>query len=177
MEPGVPVVRPLNVRVDSNHDLETSQATFEVFYRRSWTTIYRPLAATLGDPDLAAEAVDEAMVRAFTKWATVSAMENAEGWVYRVAYRWSVDRLRRRRTEGRLAPKTLDRPVPDGVDIEPHLDRALANLPIGQRAVVILACALDWSEREIAAALGIRQGTVKSRLSRGLARLREELGT
>jgi len=41
--------------------------------------------------------------------------------------------------------------------------------------VIVLACAFDWSERQIADTLGIRPGTVKSRLHRGLQNLREEL--
>jgi pimeloyl-ACP methyl ester carboxylesterase len=41
---------------------------FSTFYRRSWIEIYRPLVATIRDPDLAAEAVDEAMERAWARW-------------------------------------------------------------------------------------------------------------
>lgn len=149
---------------------------FEDFYRLSWSLVYRPLAATLGDADLAAESVDEAMARAFARWDTVRKTANPEGWVYRVAYRWAVDRLRRRRRLWALLPRLGS---PDHADrhlVEPGLEAALAVLPVEQRAVVVLASAFDWSESEIADALSIRPGTVKSRLHRGLARLREEIG-
>ncbi|MEZ5176264.1 MAG: sigma factor-like helix-turn-helix DNA-binding protein [Acidimicrobiia bacterium] len=149
---------------------------FEVFYRRSWLSVYRPLAATLGDQELASEAVDEAMVRAYVKWRTVREMDNPEGWVYRVAYRWSVDRLRRRGREQRLLPQLVDPPIGGEPVVEPGLSSALDALSIEQRAVVVLACAFDWSAREIADALQIRPGTVKSRLHRALQRLREEMG-
>lgn len=59
--------------------------------------------------------------------------------------------------------------------VEPGLSSALDTLPIEQRAVVVLACAFDWSQKEIAEALHIRPGTVKSRLHRGLNRLRKEI--
>jgi hypothetical protein len=46
---------------------------FEDFYEQTWDVVYRPLAFALGDPSLAAEAVDEAMTRAFERWSHVSA--------------------------------------------------------------------------------------------------------
>lgn len=149
---------------------------FESFYASCWPQVYRPLAATLGDRDLAREATDEAMVRAFAHWSRVRAMENPEGWVYRVAYRWAIDRLRRRSVERRVT--ALFRPESPTGDpmVEPKLSPALAALPVEQRAVVILACVFEWPQAEIAEVLGVRPGTVKSRLHRGLQRLREELG-
>ncbi len=149
---------------------------FEGFYRVTWLEVYRPLAAALGDRELAREAVDEAMVRAYDRWSSVRDFENREGWVYRVAYRWAIDRLRRRTRERRYLPWLT--PPADGGEIasvEPGLGRALASLSLEQRSVVVLACAFDWSERQIADTLGVRPGTVKSRLHRGLQNLREEL--
>lgn len=151
-------------------------ARFEDFYSVSWLEVYRPLAASIGDSDLAREAVDEAMVRAFASWGNVSAASNAEGWVYRVAYRWAVDRLRRRSTEKRLLSRMPARADTAGsIDVEPGLIPALASLTVEQRTVVVLACVFDWSEAQIADATGVRPGTVKSRLHRGLKRLREEM--
>jgi len=135
------------------------------------------LTATLGDSDLAADAVDEAMARAFARWQLVRDTDNAEGWVYRVALNWALDRLRRRSRERRLLPRLVPAAERGDPLVEPGLDPALAALPIEQRAVVVLAVAFDWSHRQIADALGIRPGTVKSRLHRGLQRLREELHT
>ncbi len=88
MEPIRRVVRPSYVETSTEPlplDRLRPSADFEVFYRRSWSGVYRPLAATLGDAELASEAVDEAMVRAYSKWRSVRKMSNAEGWVYRVA--------------------------------------------------------------------------------------------
>jgi RNA polymerase sigma-70 factor (ECF subfamily) len=166
--------------VDSDllaHEGKLKPSDFPTFYRRSWLEIYRPLVTTIRDADLAAEAVDEAMERAYARWSRVSGMANPEGWIYRVAYRWALDRLRRRSTERRLLPGLLTGSgTGDLPAVEPMLPGALSVLPIEQRAVVVLSCAFDWTEAEIASALGIRPGTVKSRLHRGLAKLREELG-
>lgn len=171
------VVRPYDMDADVVDQVQSLRPSdFAAFYGRSWSEVYKPLVATLRDPDLAAEAVDEAMARAYARWTTVASTSNPEGWIYRVAYRWAVDRLRRQATERRLLPRLLSRPSQEGIPaVEPLLGGALTVLPIEQRAVVVLACAFDWSEADIAEALGIRRGTVKSRLHRGLQKLREEL--
>lgn len=148
-------------------------ADFEAFYRAAWVEVYRLLAVTLRDPDLAREATDEAMTRAVRDWSKVRKVENQAGWVYRVGYNWAVDQIRRRQRRWRF-PKVV------GVSWQPELADpavfdAVNRLPVHQRAVVVLRLVEDWSEREVAEALGVAPGTVKSRLSRALATLREEL--
>lgn len=154
---------------------ELRPVQFESFYSAFWSEVFKPLAATLGDRDLAREAVDEAMVRAYTRWPRVRTMSNPQGWVYRVAYRWAIDRMRRRKVERRLIPRLVTDTTGSDPMVEPKLSPALASLPVEQRAVVVLACVFEWPQAEIADVLGIRVGTVKSRLHRGLQRLREEL--
>jgi RNA polymerase sigma factor (sigma-70 family) len=176
-EPDEGAVRPVSVEIAAEASVpKLRPKDFDSFYRMSWQAVYRPLAATLGDADLAAEAVDEAMVRAFSRWTSLRRVQNLEGWAYRVAYRWSVDRLRRRQRERGLMARVGTRDSNHELLVEPGLQPALGVLPIEQRAVVILACAFDWSEADIAACLQIRPGTVKSRLHRGLATLRKEMG-
>lgn len=146
---------------------------FEAFYRAQWQEIYRPLAVVLRDPDLAREATDEAMTRALRQWRKVTRVNNQAGWVYRVAHNWAVDQIRRRqrwRRRDLRAEPVWQPPVPD-----PEVFRAVSDLPYDQRAVVVLRLVEDWSERDVAEALGIAPGTVKSRLSRALEKLREEL--
>lgn len=146
--------------------------SFEVFYRDRWHRIYRAVAVAVRDSDLAKEAVDEAMARAFERWHAVAKMSNPEGWVYRVAMNWATSRLRRNRLRVREmeAPAVTYQPDP-----EPGVVAAVRSLPRRQRDVVIARCLLDMSEVDTAEALGIPVGTVKSRLSRGLARLKEAL--
>lgn len=140
------------------------EATFCAFYRSSRDSVARALAVTLGDADLAAEAVDEAMARAFQRWPHVVIMNNPAGWVYRVAFNWAVSGLRRHRALRSLAVPT---DVPGiGAISEPSVAKALADLDVRQRAVVVCRFLLGWSEAETAAALGTPVGTVKSRLHR-----------
>ncbi len=154
-----------------HQDLVTVQRVeFGAFYRDEWDRVYRPLAVILRDHDLAREAVDEAMVRAFQKWSKVRTYDNPVGWVYRVALNYARNRLRRRWRElpwGSVEPSwEMQTPNPD-------LLAALLALPLRQREVVVLRFLFDWSVRDVAAALGIAEGTVKSRLHRAVAQLRE----
>jgi DNA-directed RNA polymerase specialized sigma24 family protein len=70
-----------------------------------------------------------------------------------------------------------DRPGPEAPDVGVDVLGALAALPAGQRAVLVLRFFEDLDVESTAAALGITTGTVKSQTSRGLDRLRELMGT
>lgn len=145
---------------------------FEHFYAAEVDDLYRTLAIVLRDADLAHEAVDEAMARAFQRWNKVRSYENPTGWVYRVAMNWALSRLRRRKREVRQLAE-------GSVNLPPISDQALIDavmaLPLRFREVVVLRYLLDWSEEATASRLSIPKGTVKSRLHRALQRLREEL--
>src|SRR5690606_33213413 len=122
------------------------------------------------------DSVDEAMVRAFQRWGKVGALDNPAGWVYRVGLNVARSRIRRvarRITFGTVvaAPETIR----DAEPSEPSIVAALADLSVDHRSVVVCRLFLDWSEADTAAALGIRPGTVKSRLSRALTQLEARL--
>lgn len=145
-------------------------ASFEVFYASDRAPVGRALALTIRDDDLAREAVDEAMARAYQRWPHVSQLENPGGWVYRVGLNWSRSVVRRRR---RTPPIWITRPadVAPTATSDPSIDRALDRLSVDQRAVVVCRLLLGLSELQTADTLGIRPGTVKSRLARALERL------
>jgi len=154
--------------------LERSGA-FEDFYRSERDTILRAVAFALGDVDLAAESVDEALARAYERWAEVGGMANRAGWVYRVALNLARNRLRRLGLERRKPPPG-GRDASDLVGVaDPEIARALADLPLDLRSVVVLRFHLDWTIDEIAAALDCPAGTIKSRLHRALRRLETTL--
>lgn len=146
---------------------------FEAFYRANIDRVYRALAVTLRRDDLAQEAADEAMARAYARWATVRGLDNPAGWVFRVGLNWATSWWRKRRRESPPVADTAHPSAPP--DGALAADDVLALLPVPQRAVVTCRVLLDLSTAETAAALGLSEGTVKSRLSRGLAALRSEL--
>lgn len=155
--------------------LPVAAEPFETFYRTQVDRIYRALALTLGDPLLAREATDEAMVRAYLHWRRVRQHDNPGGWVYRVGLNWATSWWRKRRRERALADEPLDRYLPATPPPDPAATaalQALAGLAVPHRAVVVCRVLLDMSTAETASALGVAEGTVKSRLARSLAALR-----
>ncbi|MGQ0848424.1 MAG: sigma-70 family RNA polymerase sigma factor [Actinomycetota bacterium] len=148
-------------------------ANFEDYYRLQRQHIFRALALTLGDRDLAADAVDEAMARSYQHWRTVATYDNQAGWTYRVGLNWARSRLRKRRRE--FLTETLPETPTEIQFSDPDLDRAVKSLGLESRAVVVLRHYLDWSTEDVARALQIRPGTVKSRLHRAMNELRARL--
>ena len=143
---------------------------FDGFYRAHRDRLCRALDLTVRDSDLATEAIDEAMARAAQRWEVIGGYDAPEGWVYRVALNWARSVFRRRRPlpwRGEALWDTL----PD-----PDVSRAVANLPLKLRIVIVARFYLDWSVSEIAEGLEIPSGTVKSRIHRALASLESDLG-
>ena len=152
--------------------------SFESFYRGQVDIVYRALALTLGDSELAREAADEAMLRAYVRWSAVCGYDNPGGWVYRVGLNWATSQWRRTRRERPLS--YLDQGSPTARSGQPGLGAvaavsALARLTLNHRAVVVARILLDLSTAETAAALDIPTNTVKSRLARALQILRTAL--
>lgn len=145
---------------------------FDDFYRTSWSGVARALSLALGDRDLAIEATDEAMARAYPRWNKIREYDNPGAWVYRVGLNWARSYHRRLARRLPFARPTASDPAPV---TEPAVRDALMALPFAQRSVVVCRLLLDWSVADTAEALGIRPGTVQSRLHRALQTLESSL--
>jgi len=145
---------------------------FSDFYRTTWPGVARALAVALGDRDLAVDATDEAMARAYPRWSTLVGYDNPGAWVYRVGLNWA--RSHRRRLSRRL-PFAHPTEVPPVPVADPAVRDALLALPLKLRSVVVCRLLLDWSVDDTATALGVRPGTVQSRLHRALRSLHASL--
>jgi RNA polymerase sigma factor (sigma-70 family) len=145
---------------------------FTDFYRRNRRAVAAALALTVGDPELGAEAADEGMIRAYSRWSSVRGYDNPAGWVYRVGLNWARSYHRR---AARLIPfGDHDHAATDAVT-DPAIQQALLRLDVKHRAVVVCRLLLDWSVEDTAAALDVAPGTVKSRLHRALQTLQPAL--
>ena len=148
---------------------------FDEFYAKHRDEIGRALVFVLGDPSLGQEAVDEAMVKAYQKWDEIGDTHNPAGWVFVAGKRWGLSwRRGRRRERGREEFVAAHESLPDDrMSDYVHLMLAMAKLPPAHRAVVSCRFLLELSVRETAELLGVKEGTVKSRLMRAVERLRE----
>ena len=141
---------------------------FEELYQ----VAYRASFAVLGNRADAQDCAQEALARALVRWRTVSG--HAPAWCARVATNLALDRVRRDR---RQPPRTTDVGSGESIaDRRRDLVDALRALPKRQREAVTLRYLADLPEAEAASALGCSIGTIKSATSRGLDRLRADLG-
>lgn len=150
--------------------------SFGAFFADHHSQVVRSLSLALGDDQLGRDAAAEGFARALQRWRRVSRYENPTGWIYRVGLNWA--RSRRRKTAREVSAVAAG----DGLAVlpvqrDPRVVVALRHLTPDHRAVVVAKFYLDWSEVQIATALGIRPGTVKSRLSRALECLADDLGS
>jgi RNA polymerase sigma-70 factor (ECF subfamily) len=158
---------------------DREQSSFDQFFLDSHGQMVRALALALGDVELARDAAAEGFTRALRHWRKVSRYDNPGGWVYRVGVNWGRSRLRkstREVTSGVAAGLAgsagrADHRLVEGDQRDLAVAEALAGLNPDHRDVIVGKYWFDWSEQQLAAALDIAPGTVKSRLSRALAQL------
>jgi RNA polymerase sigma-70 factor (ECF subfamily) len=131
----------------------------------------------LRDPELARDAVQEALIRAWRDLPGLRDPERFDAWLYRLTVNSCLDLARRRRRrpiEVEISP--IDSPVASdtaGILADRELlDGALRRLDPGHRAVVALYYLLGMPLPEVATSLGIPLGTVKSRLHHALVAMR-----
>ena len=140
----------------------------ERIYREHGEHMLRTLLAFSGDPEVARDAVAEALAQALRRGP---ALRDPLAWTWRAAFKIARGELKRRRTVG---PPQFQRPyeIP-----EPAVDlvASLLSLSPSQRAAVVLYHVADRPVREVAAILGMSQAAVRVHLSRGRRRLRELL--
>ena len=127
----------------------------------------------LGDRAAAEDVAAEALARAYARWSRVGGLSYRDGWVLKVATNLSIDRLRRRPPE--LWPVVAS-DFEDGVELRIALNAALLTLAPRQRQAVALRYLGGLSDQEVAQALGISLGSVKTHIHRGLKGLRSRLG-
>jgi RNA polymerase sigma-70 factor (ECF subfamily) len=147
---------------------------FDELFAAEYARLVRSLGVAF-EPVAAADAVQEAFIQADRIWDSLRTYDDPAGWVRRVALNRLLngDRDRRRRDE---ILATI-RPVPDADLTTELLDlrRAVAALPDRMRAAVCLHYLADLPVAEVAAALEVSEGTVKSNLHDARTRLRKYL--
>ncbi|MBK5308133.1 MAG: RNA polymerase sigma factor SigM [Frankiaceae bacterium] len=154
---------------------------FTTLVRKHQDRLWAVALRTLGDREEAADALQDALLSAYRSAATYRGEARVTTWLHRVVVNACLDRVRR----AKVRPTV---PMPDdGGPPDPHdrlgdretaieIETALATLPAEQRAALVLVDVQGMPVDDVAAVLGVPVGTIKSRCSRGRARLALQLG-
>ncbi|MFB4276255.1 MULTISPECIES: RNA polymerase sigma factor SigM [unclassified Nonomuraea] len=142
---------------------------------RMWAVALR----TLGDPDEAADAVQDAFVSAYRKAATFRGEAAVTTWLHRIVVNACLDRMRRKSVrpvadDELIEAAERETPLPDQTverEVSMEVSAALKLLPPDQRAALVLVDMMGYSVEDAAQVLQVPSGTVKSRCARGRAKL------
>lgn len=153
---------------------------FGELVRRHQDRLWAIAMRTLGDPQEASDAVQEALISAFRSASNYRGDAAVTTWLHRIVVNACIDRMRRNKSRPTRsnALDLTDHPAftdqHDRIDdqlISLDVRAALEQLPPEQRAAVVAVDVLGYSIEDAAELLGIPAGTVKSRCFRGRARL------
>lgn len=126
----------------------------------------------------AEDVVQDALSRALPRWSRISTLDDPDAYVRRMVVNAHVSWWRTMRRREVPVETVRDRAAADGPSTEERdrMWRACQALPPDQRTAIVLRFYEDLDYAEIAALTGVREGSVRSRVSRGVAALRHELG-
>lgn len=145
--------------------------------------VFRIAYAVLRNPEDAEEIAQDTFLRAYRRFSALRDPERFRAWVGRIAFRLALNRRRRqhrrlaRETRWQSRARSEARPgAPDRFDLE-DLQRRIDALPERLRSALLLTAVEGMTGPEAARILGVRAGTVRSRLHEARRRLLEEMET
>ena len=149
---------------------------FAALYALYKDDLYRYAFFKLGDPEDARDAVSACIVSAFESIHSLRSASAFRHWIFRILYRCCLSLITEQRRRGERADASeLDR-LPareDGLSVE--LREAFSALSLQDRDIVLLSAIAGYNSREISDMTGLKPATVRSRLSRALAKMKEFL--
>ena len=161
-------------------------AAFETIYRTHSGRLYSVACRVLGNPTDAEDLLQEIFLAAHRKLESFRGESALGTWLYRLAMNLCLDHLRSRANRSGQLTDSLDeefglddvgsRRLAERTVAKMDLERALAQLPNGCRTAFVLHDVEGLEHREVAAALGIAEGTSKSQVHKARMRLRAMLG-
>lgn len=154
-----------------------NEQEFDDFYAASFSRVTHQVYAMIGNRDEAQECVQEAFARAWAHRRKLERAEHPEAWVRTTAHRLAISRWRRVVRGRRPADRAVSPPVaaPPVNEDRVALVQALSELPDAQRRALVLHHMCDLPVQAVAAEVGVPEGTIKARLSRGRAALADLL--
>ncbi|MDF5753024.1 SigE family RNA polymerase sigma factor [Spongiactinospora sp. TRM90649] len=157
-------------------DLQTDE--FRAYVEARGPALLRTACQLTGNPADAEDLLQSALAKTYLAWDRIHDRAALDGYVRRAMVNINISWWRRRKLEEYPAEELPEPPAFAPVEYEHAyelLEQALDRLPERMRAAVVLRYYEDMTEPEIAKALGISVGTVKSTVSRAMAKLRGDL--
>jgi len=154
---------------------EGDAGAFELLVRAQIDRLYGAARTMLRDPELAEDAVQQALVRAWRDLRTLRQSDRFGPWLQKLLVRACYDEARRRKRWSagvRVLPVVDDTPLVAAIADREIIERGLAALSVDHRVVLTLHFYLELEPTEIADRLGIPAGTARSRLHYALIALR-----
>ena len=164
-------------RFGGHVDTAQRQEEFREYVASRGSALLRAAMLIAGDRAEAEDLLQSALAKTYLAWDRINDRTAVDGYVRRAMVNTQISWWRRRKLEIYPTDDIPDQPVDDHTlrsELHDALDRALGRLPHRQRVAVMLRYYEDMSEAEIADLLGISVGTVKSTVSRAMAKLRED---
>jgi RNA polymerase sigma-70 factor, ECF subfamily len=152
-------------------DLVGDAAAVEALFDEHWLTAWRAAYAVSGRDDLADDAAQDAFVKAIRSLSSFDRSRPFAPWIAKIAVNRARDLLRAERRRG-FASLDQEMEAPQRTDMSGLLV-AVAALPREQREAVVLHHVLGFTLKEAAEIVEAPEGTVTSRLGRGVARIRQ----
>lgn len=152
-------------------------SAFDALYRRHRDWAWRVARRFAASPEDAADVLQDAFLHLWSRFPGFQLTAKLTSYLYPVLKHLAAERAQRgkRYVDAEEGPPDTGRPDEEPTALrDGDLDQVLAALPEGQREVVLLRFVDDLELAEIAAAMEVPVGTVKSRLHTALARLRED---
>jgi RNA polymerase sigma-70 factor (ECF subfamily) len=135
--------------------------------------MYRVARTVLHSDADCADAIQEALLRAWKKMPQLKDGSLFEPWLMRILLRECYRLIGRNKNQGNVL--AFEEAYSGDIDLSLDMRRMLDTLPYHERIVLILHYTLDYGVKEVADMLSIPQGTVKSRLARGRQHLAEKI--
>jgi RNA polymerase sigma-70 factor (ECF subfamily) len=152
---------------------EGDEQAFAELVRASSRTLYSAARAILRSDQDAQDCVQEAILKGWEKLPALRDRRYFTTWLTRITINTAINMTRKRRSS---APLVIDLPAKDeGHEQRLDIRRAVESLDMKTRVCTVLFYFEDMTTAEIAQAIGMREGTVRSRLFRARAKLRNVL--
>jgi RNA polymerase sigma-70 factor (ECF subfamily) len=157
--------------------VQGDESAFETVYRHHEAEVYRWIARIVRDADGAEDVLVEAFWRAYRGRARFDTSRSFAAWMRKIATHASYDYLRAQRRHAGRAPTGARPPASEGPDrsLTDSIEVAFRRLPPKLQVAATLALVEGLPHSEIAEALDVPVGTVKSRVFRAIRALRKEL--